>query len=206
MTEGLVSGNYFDKYATANPVYRRLVGRFVRCARQLIDLARPAEVIEVGCGPGELAGRLFALDRGWAAGPVQYIGIDVSAEQVSIARQRWPHLRFEVASAYGLPFADRSADLVMACEVLEHLDDPALAVAELARVSRKWVLISVPWEPVWRMLNVARGRYLARVGNTPGHVRHFSRAAVHRLVGAQLQIVAERRPLPWTMLLAARRR
>jgi hypothetical protein len=55
------------------------------------------------------------------------------------------------------------------------------------------------------VLNVLRGKYLAAWGNTPGHLQHFSRAAIRRLVASRFQIVAESHPLPWTMLLARRR-
>ena len=74
--------------------------------------------------------------------------------------------------------------------------------AEVARVSSGWLLLSVPWEPVWRILNVARGRYVGSLGNTPGHVQHFSRRAIRGLVASRFELVAERRPFPWTVLLA----
>ena len=96
-------------------------------------------------------------------------------------------------------------DLVLACEVLEHLEQPAQALGEIERVCDSHALVSVPWEPVWRMLNMARCKYWSRLGNTPGHVQHFSRRAIRKLVGGHLQVVAERRPFPWTTLLARRR-
>ena len=74
-----------------------------------------------------------------------------------------------------LPFADGEFDLAAAIEVLEHVPDPERAVAEMARVARRHLLVSVPREPLWRALNVARGAYLRELGNTPGHVNHFSK-------------------------------
>ena len=47
----------------------------------------------------------------------------------------------------------------------------------MARVARRWLLVSVPHEPLWRALNVARGAYLRELGNTPGHLNHWTRAA-----------------------------
>ncbi|MCA9691003.1 MAG: hypothetical protein KC636_15460, partial [Myxococcales bacterium] len=92
------------------------------------------------------------------------------------------------------------------CEVLEHLEDPAAGLAELARVARGHVLLSTPWEPAWRAMNVARGRYLRALGNTPGHIQHFSRRGLLRLAQTRLDVVAVRRPLPWTVLLGTPRR
>ncbi len=197
---GFVAGNTYDKYRTRNPLHRRLMERFLSDARELAALARPRRVLEIGCGPGDLAGALFA-DRARNASDLDYLGTDVSAAEVERARAAHPALEFRVASAYELPFADGEFDLVVACEVLEHLESPARALREAERVCRGHVLISVPWEPLWRLLNLARGAYVTRLGNTPGHLRHFSRRAIRRLVGKRLEIVAERRPFPWTMLL-----
>ncbi|HMB52222.1 MAG TPA: class I SAM-dependent methyltransferase, partial [Thermoanaerobaculia bacterium] len=135
----------------------------------------------------------------------RYVGTDLSLAEVLTARRGQPDRRFLPASAYELPFPDAAADLVVACEVLEHLDDPETALVEAARVTRRHVLVSVPWEPVWRLLNMARGSYWSALGNTPGHLQHFSRRAIRRLVGRHLDVVAVRRPFPWTVLLARKR-
>lgn len=195
---GFVAGNHFDKYRSQNPVHRALVGGFLRAARALVRTARPRRVLEVGCGSGDLAARLFRTDEGPS---IDYTGIDISPAEVAAARGRCPAGRFQVASAYDLPFPDRGFDLVVVCEVLEHLDRPADCLREVGRVCGGYALVSVPWEPIWRVLNVARGKYWRQLGNTPGHVQHFSRRACRRLVAERFELVAERRPLPWTMVL-----
>jgi SAM-dependent methyltransferase len=196
--EGFVAGNYFDKYRTGNPVYRALLGRFLRDAGDLVAVAAPGAVLEVGCGPGDLAGRLFPPEGSLRRG---FVGTDVCAEEIHCASGRYPHLRFVVADARRLPFEDGRFDLVIACEVLEHLPDPEHALAECARVSRRHVLASVPWEPWWRGLNLLRGAYVRRLGNTPGHLQNFTRSSFRRLLARELDLVAERRPFPWTMVL-----
>ena len=65
-----------------------------------------------------------------------------------------------------------------AIEVLEHVPDPAHTVAEMARCAARHVLVSVPREPLWRAVNMARGAYWRELGNTPGHVNHFSKSAI----------------------------
>jgi hypothetical protein len=56
---------------------------------------------------------------------------------------------------------------------------------------------------MWRLGNLARGRYVGDLGNTPGHIQHFSRAAFSRLVDHHLDVIAVRRPFPWTFVKAA---
>lgn len=201
---GFVAGNYFDKYHSRNPIHRALVGGFLRRARELLARARPYTILEVGCGNGDLAGRLLDLAAVRTPPGPSYLGTDVSAEQIAFARARYPGAEFLRASVYALPFADRRFDVVIACEVFEHLEDPPAALREVERVCGGHLLLSVPWEPWWRVLNVLRGKYLGAWGNTPGHVQHFSRGGIRRLVASRFEIVAERRPLPWTMLLARR--
>jgi len=94
----------------------------------------------------------------------------------------------------------------VACEVLEHLEDPEPALVALARVTRHHLFASVPREPLWRVLNLARGRYLGRLGNTPGHLQHWSRAAFVRLLSRHFVVRALRTPLPWTQVLCEPRR
>jgi 2-polyprenyl-3-methyl-5-hydroxy-6-metoxy-1,4-benzoquinol methylase len=199
---GFIAGNYFDKYGSHKRIHRLLVGNFVRRARELLALAAPTSILEVGCGNGDLAARLTDLNIGTAQRRFDYIGTDVSEEMISQAQRRYPARIFRHASAYALPFASMSFDLVIACEVLEHLTSPADALAEVQRVCKGHLLVSVPWEPCWRILNVLRGKYLTALGNTPGHVQHFSRGQFRRLVTTRFHLVAERRPFPWTMLLA----
>lgn len=177
---------------------------FLGDARDLIAIARPTRVLEVGCGPGDLALHLFGPEGG-AGDTVDYVGTDISEEEIAKAREQCPGRSFQAASIYRLPFDSGSFDLVIACEVFEHLERPEEALREIERIGSSHLLVSVPWEPVWRILNVLRGKYLSRLGNSLGHVQHFSREGIRRVVRSRFDIVAERRPLPWTMLLAKRR-
>ena len=101
-----------------------------------------------------------------------------------------------------LPFPDDAFDLVMAIEVFEHLPDPAAALAELARVCSGSLIASVPFEPIWRIGNMARARYLRDLGNTPGHINHWTNRGFAKLVGTRFDVVDTANPMPWTMVLA----
>jgi ubiquinone/menaquinone biosynthesis C-methylase UbiE len=194
-----VVGNFEDKYASTNPIARRLVDRFLAAVTELFVLAQPngKTVLEVGCGEGKLATRL--IRSAGSPGPARYLATDVSLDTITPALDE--RIETEVASIYELPFAADSFDIVVCCEVLEHLDDPARGLAQISRVAREHVLVSTPREPVWRAMNMARGKYLRALGNTPGHIQHFSQRELRALAATQLRLLEIRTPLPWTVLL-----
>lgn len=192
----LVAGNVYDKYGTRNPIARRLQSGFERDMFGLLAGLGPlSSVLEVGCGEGHMTARLA---RFFPAATV--VGRDLSPAIVAEARARHPELRFETQSVYDTAARGERFDLVVACEVLEHVDDPARALAAIAAATR-FAFVSVPREPLWRLLNLARGRYLARLGDTPGHVQHWSRGALLALLATRLEVCAVRTPLPWIQAL-----
>jgi ubiquinone/menaquinone biosynthesis C-methylase UbiE len=197
-TEAVPTGNTFDKYGSTNPVVRRLMSGFERTLAELFAQAAPESVLDVGCGEG-------VLTHQWAQqlGERRIVGIDLDDEKLKAewqTRQR-PNLEYRTIPAENLPFADGEFDLACAIEVLEHVPDPERTVAEMARVAGRHLLVSVPREPLWRMLNVARGAYLADLGNTPGHVNHWSKRSFVRMLSQHGEVVEKRSPFPWTMLL-----
>jgi 2-polyprenyl-3-methyl-5-hydroxy-6-metoxy-1,4-benzoquinol methylase len=202
--DGVVTGNTYDKYGSSNPVVRRLMAGFERDLDGLFGLAAPRSVLDVGCGEGVLvhrwAQRLAARDPD---APPRVVGIDLeeASIQAGWAERRAPNLEYRVMEAANLPFADGEFDLASAIEVLEHVPDPAHTVAEMARCAQRHLLVSVPHEPLWRMLNMARGAYWSALGNTPGHLNHWSRRTFVRLLARHGEVVEVRSPFPWTMLL-----
>ncbi|MBV9818616.1 MAG: methyltransferase domain-containing protein [Solirubrobacterales bacterium] len=196
---GIPTGNTFDKYGSANPVVRRLMTGFQRALDELLGAAAPESVLDVGCGEGVLTAQ-------WAQrlAPGRIVGVDLDDRKLAgewAQRGEAANLEFRVMSVDALQFDDREFDLVAATEVLEHVDDPGRAVAEMARVARRWLLVSVPREPLWRALNLARGAYVRELGNTPGHLHHWSRRGFQELLGRHGDVVRARSPFPWTMLL-----
>ncbi len=197
--EGVVTGNTYDKYGSSNPLVRRLMAGFERDLDALFGLAAPASVLDVGCGEGVLVQR-------WAQRLPQARVVGLDLEEASIqagwAAHAAPNLEYRVMTdAPELPFADGEFELVSAIEVLEHVPDPRRTLAEMARCARSHLLVSVPREPLWRALNVARGAYWAALGNTPGHLNHWSRRAFVALLARHGTVVEVRSPFPWTMLL-----
>ena len=196
--QAVPTGNTFDKYGSTNPVVRRLMATFERDLDELFGRSAPESVLDVGCGEG-------VLTEQWASrlGTRPVVGVDLDDPKLAAewaARER-PNLEFRAVAPGALPFEASSFDLAAAIEVLEHVPDPERTVAEMARVARRHLLVSVPREPLWRMLNVARGAYVRDLGNTPGHVNHWSRRSFVQLLARHGEVVQTRSPFPWTMLL-----
>lgn len=198
VTEAVPTGNTYDKYGSTNPVVRRLMQGFEAALAELFDQAAPGSVLDVGCGEGVLTYR-------WAQqlGERRIVGTDLEDPKLRsewAVRQR-PNLEYRATPVENLPFPANEFDLAAAIEVLEHLPDPRRALAEMRRVTARHLLVSVPREPLWRGLNIARGAYLRELGNTPGHLNHWSRRAFTMLLGDFGDVVETRSPFPWTMLL-----
>jgi len=196
--EAVPTGNTFDKYGSTNPVVRRLMSGFESTLGELFTQAAPESVLDVGCGEG-------VLTHQWAQalGERRIVGIDLEDAklQAEWETRRRPNLEYRTMLAENMPFAADEFDMACAIEVLEHVPDPAHTVAEMARVARRHLLVSVPREPLWRMLNMARGAYLSDLGNTPGHVNHWSKRSFVRLLSQHGEVIEKRSPFPWTMLL-----
>ena len=171
---------------------------FLRSLDELLERTGAEEAHEVGCGEGELAIRLARRGlrtRGTDAFP------QVLEEARSRARRAGVEVDFEATPVEALDPAHDGAGLVVCCEVLEHLSDPEHALEVLARLARPWLIASVPREPLWRALNLARLSYVGDLGNTPGHLNHWSRHEFVRFLESRFEVVEVRSPTPWTMAL-----
>jgi 2-polyprenyl-3-methyl-5-hydroxy-6-metoxy-1,4-benzoquinol methylase len=200
--QAIAGGNHYPKYTVRNPIARRLVDGFLAALADLARRSGARQVHEVGCGEGFLSTML-------AQSGLALRGSDLSPPAVAIARRRAAELglpvTFRVADLYDLRPPLDSAELVVCCEVLEHLTEPARALDALARLAQPHLIVSVPREPLWRMLNLARCRYWRALGNTPGHLQHWSASSFLALLAAHVEVREVRTPLPWTMALCRRR-
>lgn len=195
--EGIVTGNTYDKYGSTNPVVKRLMAKFESTLDELFELAAPQTLLDVGCGEGVLIHEWAHRLEG------RVVGIDLEDETIQSewAKRQAPNLEYKIMKAENLPFADDEFDVATAIEVLEHVPDPEHTVEEMARVAKRHLIVSVPREPLWRMLNMARGAYMKELGNTPGHLNHWSKRSFVRLLSNYGTVEEARSPFPWTMLL-----
>ena len=200
VAEAVPTGNTYDKYGSTNPVVRRLMAKFHADLDELLwERAAPSSVLDVGCGEGVLTAEW--AERLGSQGHVVGVDLEDEALRGEWSRRSLPNLEFRAVDATELPFEKNEFDVACAIEVLEHVPDPEQTLSELVRVARSHVLLSVPREPLWRALNMARGAYLRDLGNTPGHVNHWSRGAFLDLANSHGTIEAIRTPFPWTMVL-----
>ena len=92
----------------------------------------PKTILEVGCNAGHLSGLLHTIFP-----KAKITGIDVYDEPIIEAKKRYRGITFKIADAHTLPFADRSFDLVVCSETIEHVVDPGKVLHEISRVLNK---------------------------------------------------------------------
>lgn len=186
------------KYKERNLISRLLVGNFYRAIQDAVRLLQPDDrLLEVGCGAGISSLRLRQMLQG------QHFEVsDVDDNAVRQFEKIGFPIPFRQESVLELQRASREFDCVFLLEVLEHVQDYRRALSELFRVSNKYVVISTPNEPLWRILNMLRGKYFRDWGNTPGHINHWSSSALVKLIGEYGEVVKVYKPIPWTVVVA----
>ena len=196
---GIVIGNAYDKYGSKNPIVKVIMKGFHDSLNGLVNKVKPKSINEIGCGEGYWVIK-------WSGKGILTKGSDFSEQVIEIAKENAKSQRvdpdlFSVKNIYELEEGKENADLIVCCEVLEHLDDPKLALQSLEKIVDHYLIISVPREPIWRFLNLLRGKYIKDLGNTPGHLQHWSSAKLVDLVSNYFEIIEVKKPFPWTMLL-----
>lgn len=186
-----------QKHTNPNPLQRWFLARFHQAAAELLAQANARSILDAGCGEG------FAMRELFTGSNAVTIGLDSSVGALQVARHFNPQRSFTAGDLLQLPFPNRSFDLVACMEVLEHLPDPVQGLAELRRVTRDWLLLSVPNEPLFRGANFLRGKNVCAWGNDPGHVNHWSWRSFLRFVSAQCHIQTWRLSFPWTLVLCS---
>jgi 2-polyprenyl-3-methyl-5-hydroxy-6-metoxy-1,4-benzoquinol methylase len=211
-TVGVVIGNHTQKYTARNPAIRLLTERWVaNLDRVFAQVERepggrggpgdrrggPPEsrALEVGCGEGVIADK---LQRRFG----EVVALDLPDAGLRADWRGYDGPRFLHASAHELPFDDDQFDVVVAAEVLEHLPDPVKGLNEMARVGRRHLVLSVPREPIFRSCNLVAGRYVRDLGNTPGHLNHWSKRGFVRFVSQVAEVRDVTSPFPWTTVWA----
>lgn len=176
--EHIVTGNFFNKYASNNPVVRWVMRQYLSTLYAFLDRQAFRTVLEAGCGEGEIVRRV--IDR---YGPARLTGFDIDSNLIQNLRVSHPGHSFVCASLTDY-HSTESFDVVLCLEVLEHIRDYDAALARLRDIAARRFIISVPNEPLFRFANVLRLKYLRSLGNTPGHVNNFSHRKFRSLVEA----------------------
>lgn len=195
LSTGTARSDNEGKYRSGNPVVRYLVAQFLRRVAELVAAQRPCRVLEVGCGEGIVLAHLAERTPG-----ARFDGLEMDETALARARARCPDVALVRGDACELPFRDRSFDLVVCLEVLEHLPEPARALREVRRVSRGGCLLSVPHEPYFRLGNALRGKNLARLGDPSDHLQHWGARAFTAFCGHELTVRVRAHAFPWIIV------
>lgn len=196
----MTTDNY-RKHTSNNPIQKLFINNFYKMFLYIIKPLGVESVLDVGCGEGFTLNKLYQNKVGKSLE-----GIDYSLTAVMLGKKQNKKLMLRQGDIYKLPYKEKSFDIVLCMEVLEHLEDPKKALKELKRVSKKYILLSVPNEPIFTLANLARGKNLARWGNDREHIQHWSSSSFERfVVGAGFEKIEKKHPFPWTMLLLEKR-
>jgi SAM-dependent methyltransferase len=158
-------------------------------------------ILDAGCGEG------FTL-RELREGGIKTAMVGADFSPAALAWNQANSMAkspLSVADIHQLPFPDRSFDLALCLEVLEHLHDSAAGLRELLRVVQNFVLVSVPHEPFFRGVNFLRGKDMRAFGNNPEHLHNYSGRAFRNLVSAQADVVWHGYSFPWQIALLRKR-
>lgn len=195
-SKNLIEGNYYDKYNSKNPLVRFVMKIFNGVLLKFIAQANPKTVLDVGCGEGYTTALIKEEFPG-----IEISGIELGEKTLKKAQTIHNRINFEHGSIYDIEKNNESYDLALSSEVLEHLDDPLKGLIELKRVSRRFVIVSVPNEPWWRIVNMLRFYYLKDLGNTPGHVNHWSKKSFELFLMPHFSKVQIKNALIWNIAL-----
>ncbi len=191
-------GNFYDKYSSSNPIVKWMMKNFFGSLKILLEQTGDVKtVLEAGCGEGAVTNFLYNEGKG----KFDIKAFDISEKLVKDAAKQFPEIDFSVQNIYEMNEVEKY-DLVVCSEVLEHLEEPEKVIKLLLDASKKYVIVSVPREPIWCVLNMCRGKYLKDFGNTPGHIKHWSKGQFLKFLDENgAEIVSKAYPLPWQMML-----
>ena len=194
-----IETEYNKKYISKNPIIIFINNHFLSRVGSFVESINCPSILDVGCGEGIVTNY---LTKKLSINESQIAGLDIDINLLKIAKSINPRVQFHQGSVYELPFQDNSFDLVLALEILEHLEFPERAIKELNRVSNNWVFISVPNDRMFRFGNIMRFKYISSGGKTPDHIQHWNKKTFKDLISRYLNIVKIKLPcFLWLMLL-----
>lgn len=197
MTQTQRTTTNLQKHTSKNPIQKILIENFYQTLFSLIEPLHPETILDAGCGEGFSLKRVSSYGIGG-----KFEGVDYSSQAIRLGKKLFPHLILKRASIYKLPYKNSSFDLVLCTEVLEHLKNPFMALQEILRVSKKYVIVSVPNEPFFMLSNFLRGKNITKLGNDPGHINHWTIISFQKFIkisGAKVKII--KFPFPWIMVV-----
>lgn len=166
----------FSKFQHNSALMQAVFAHFFGRLASVVEPLERSSVLDAGCGEGETIERLRPLL------PQDTVGVDHNPACIDYSCRRHPDVEFAVHDIRALPFADDRFDLVLCTEVLEHLEEPELALAELSRVGRHHLVISVPHEPWFDLSNRVARLFMPSAMDPAEHIQHWTPRSLRRLL------------------------
>ncbi len=192
----VIVGNYFNKHESKNVLFQYLVKGYKRKLQELVSSLPGETILEIGSGEGYILNYIQEVRP-----DLDMVGSDISHKDILLNSRLHPPVKWFVTKGENLPFQKGAFDLILACEVLEHIENPTMVLDEMKRVAKSHIIISVPQEPVWRILNLLRLKYASDLGNTPGHLNHWSVVGIQSLIGSYFEVTRMETSFPWTFVV-----
>ncbi len=164
------------KYNNDLPLYLGYIRKFQDKIARAIQKSGAKTVYESGCGGGFLIKYLHT-----SLPDVQFVGFDYDTDTIRCAHQnRDTTADYFVGLVNNIPLESNSVDFVLCSQVLEHVTQPHKAMSEMQRVSKRYLLISVPLEPYFRVLD--KIAVALKIGLPSGHIHFWSKHEFKELV------------------------
>jgi len=188
-----------NKYANKNPIHRFVLSRFFDVVAEEIGKVSREKVLEFGCGEGMLLQELKNRNIYFKS----LLGIDIRDDALMQASALHPEYLFEKKDIMKWDYQSNSFDLIIVSEVLEHLQNPDQVLERLIELSRKDILLTIPWEPWFRLMNLLRGRDILRFGNHPEHVNQWGFRDFVRFVNKYAIVKDAKISFPFIIVMAS---
>ncbi len=151
---------------------------------------KPGTVLDVGCASGWLTARMAKI-----LPEAKITGLDVSQKMIRYARKKHPGINFICADAHKLPFPDKSFDLIVCTETLEHVVDPLGVLLEIRRCLSPKGQVIISMDTGSRLFNLAWLFWLRAKGRVwqGAHLHKFNMAKLKSLFKkASFRIIKQR--------------
>lgn len=190
------------KYNTANPLKKMLLNAYLNRLNCLVAEHSPHHLLDLGCGNGEIIRYLKKHHPSY-----HFVGIDRDSQALQRARQINSTEEFHLLDVNHLePLQERRFDLLLLLEVLEHLPEPEKTLREISRLNFQGIIISVPWEPLFRLAVLLGNFYswekLKSLGRNPHHLQHYSPDTLNKTVSRHFDVTKVIPQFPWIFLSA----
>ncbi len=155
-----------SKWEYSGGLYQKHLELYLDAMYALLKKTGVQSVLDAGCGEGVVYRAM--KKRGYDG---EWTGLDLSEDAIAFAQNRNPEATWLADSITNMLLPSKSFDVAFSSQVLEHLTEPDKALRELERCAKQWLLISVPYEPVFKWLTWVSMTF--KIGGDPEHVNHW---------------------------------